>query len=271
MILIDKDKKFRIEKKHEIITQNFKKANLNGVSYDLRIDKIYSDKKDVKSYELSPNEYVYVKTLEKLDIPYDLVGIIVERNSIMRQGLRVDGPRYQPGHKSFAFLRVQNISNKKITIENDMGIAQIYFEKLSGIPKKTYDKQDNSTFQDENEYIGLGSYTDEYKKKTEEIVKKAEEDIHSVADKIYGNVLVIVGIIFSAFSILTVNFQAFNKVEIDFKFLITLNLSLALSITVLFGLILLFIQGRKKKYPIIIYLGSLMVLVISMISLITYC
>lgn len=48
-------------------------------------------------YRLSPGEVVFIKTQEKLKLLEDILGRIAEKNSLMRLGLKVDGPHYQPG------------------------------------------------------------------------------------------------------------------------------------------------------------------------------
>lgn len=84
----------------------------------------------------------------------------------MRVGLKVDGPQYIPGHKTYAFLRVQNISTSVFTLAKNFKIAQIMFEKLETIPELTYDKQESKGFADETKYVGLGEYNSEYSKLT---------------------------------------------------------------------------------------------------------
>lgn len=70
-----------------------------------------------------------------------ILGRIAEKNSRMRQGLKVDGPHYQPGHVTYAFLRVQNISSQIILLAQGMRIAQIIFEQLTQIPDVPYSAQ----------------------------------------------------------------------------------------------------------------------------------
>ena len=80
----------------------------------------------------------------------------------MRQGLVVAGPYYQPGHNTYAFLRVGNISENVIKLEKGTNIAQVMFEQLSDIPDMPYDKQPSASFQNEDKYRGLGNYKEEY-------------------------------------------------------------------------------------------------------------
>ncbi len=168
MILVDKEIK-ELVNKNQLIVENFNLSNLGAVSYDLEIDKIitFADEHESErtEYELCSGEYVIVKTKEKLQMPYDLLGRIDEKNSIIRMGLIVSGPCYQPGHETYVFLRVLNISQQKILLERGFRIAQIMFEKLSVIPEVTYNKRDAASFNNEVEYRGYGKYEQDYKRK----------------------------------------------------------------------------------------------------------
>ena len=122
-----------------MIESGYQEENLNGISYDLTIGMICgNDDKENVHYDLKPGETVFVKTKEKLALPLNILGRIAEKNSRMRQGLKVDGPHYQPGHVTFAFLRVQNISVNTIELSAGMKIAQIIFEELTGTPEVPY-------------------------------------------------------------------------------------------------------------------------------------
>ncbi len=162
MILVDKEVKSRVTK-GELIVEGYSEKNVKGIAYELTIDCVYdAENKAVSSYNIEPGDFVYVKTIEKLSIPYDITARIIERNSVMRLGLEVSGPQYIPGHRTFCFLRVHNISKSVITLEKGFGIAQVMFNRLSDVPEQTYDKQENSSFQDETEYTGIARYQKAY-------------------------------------------------------------------------------------------------------------
>lgn len=82
----------------------------------------------------------------------------------MRMGLYVDGPHYHPGHETYAFLRVRNISADSICIEQGQQIAQIMFEQLTQTPDHLYGQDTHKAFADEKEYRGLSTYKKEYEK-----------------------------------------------------------------------------------------------------------
>lgn len=264
MILVDKQIKDLVNEK-KLIIADYNEANLNGVSYDLTIDCIYGpDREQRASYELAPGETVFIKTKEKLSIPRNILGRIAEKNSRMRMGLRVDGPHYQPGHVSYAFLRVQNISSNIIVVNNNDKIAQIMFEQLSDEPDVTYAEQKESSFQDEVNYVGFGKYQDEFSKQIKSF-QTVKEDVENMSQKIYGNVLIFMGIIVAVFSLLSINYHAFTNAELDFKYIVAMNLSLTFCIAVLMGIILIFINNSKKKGFVITYAVILVILAIATI------
>lgn len=172
MILVDKNIKARST---EIFRENYEEKSVNAISYDLHIKGIVGNEELLEEYVLKPGEAVFVKTKEKIHMPEDLMGRIGEKNLRMRQGLCVSGPHYYPGHETYLYLRVQNISAVTIKVKKEDAIAQIFFEELKEIPEETYDRQPNASFNDEDEYLGMAKYTDEYKKRMEEL-KDAGKD-----------------------------------------------------------------------------------------------
>lgn len=271
MILVDKNIIARVEQDN-LIAENYNPNNINCVSYDLTVDKILTNSKDKKiSYMIKPNETVFVKTKEKINMPYDLIGIVTEKNSRMRQGLKIDAPRYQPGHSTFIFLRVQNISNRIISIEENNKIAQIMFETLSEEPSITYNNQVNASFNDEQEYIGFGNYEAEYSnqiKDVDETIEKAKEDIDTMSHRIYSNVLALMGVIIAIFSLITINYNASTQTDINFKFIIAMNLSLAFCIVLMMGLIFIFLNTKKHKS---LWIAYLVIFILLAVAVVTFC
>lgn len=212
MILVDKNIK-AFASAGQLISDGYNEDHVNSISYDLTIDCIYADpdsSESTRSFELEPGCAVFIKTTEKLNIPKDIMGRIAEKNSRMRQGLKVDGPHYHPGHETYAFLRIQNISSKIILLKSKTAIAQIIFEKLSEVPDMTYDRQPGASFNNEVSYRGLGNYKEEYEKETVAKIDKAKEDLDSVSNRIYANVLTIMGVLVAVFSLITINHNILN-------------------------------------------------------------
>ena len=70
-------------------------------------------------------------------------------------------------------------------------------------------------------------------------------DLEHISRTIYANVLTIMGILVAIFSLLSINYQAFSQAEVDLSLIITMNLTIALSVTIMFGLIFAFINQNK--------------------------
>ena len=168
MILVDKEIREMVYR-NQLIVEGFKLENLGSVSYDLSIGNIIAftenDTVECEKHEIFCGEYVIIRTQEKLFIPYNLIGKVEEKNSIIRMGLVVSGPCYQPGHETYAYLRVLNISKRTICLEKGFKIAQIMFEELKSAPEVSYNKRKTASFNNEYEYRGFGKYEKDYRKR----------------------------------------------------------------------------------------------------------
>jgi len=263
MILIDKEIKEYVANQKLIISE-YQEKNVNCISYDLTLDYIIDkEKEEHREYNLYPGETVFVCTKEKLSIPNDIMGRIAEKNSRMRQGLIVNGPHYQPGHVTYAFLRVQNISTDIIRLEQGIEIAQIIFEQLSQVPEIPYSEKTDASFVDEVKYRGLGNYKEEYEKQSKAAMNKTKEDIENLSQRIYANVLTIMGVLVAIFSLITINYQAFVSSKLTAGYIVVMNLTLALCIVIMMGIILIFVNHAKNKKFLFVYIVILVILAVS--------
>ena len=250
MILVDKSIK---ERSGEIFCEGYAEKYVNAISYDLHIKGVICDDALKDSYTLHPGEFIFVQTREMIHMPKDLIGRIGEKNSRIRQGLSVAGPHYYPGHKTYIYLRIQNITCANITIRENDSIAQIIFEQLESVPEKAYDEQEEASFNDEYQYRGLANYRDEYEARTEEL-KKANESLEEKENHIYANILTIM-----------VNFSNITKGTLTKGFIVPMNLSLGVVIALFMGLILIFLNKAKSKGFLIAYIVILIILIIMLL------
>lgn len=254
MVLVDKEIKKR---QSEIFLDGcYKESCVNAVSYDLHVLGIVAQDKLEDSYVLQPNEAIFVKMEEKIHMPNDLMGRIGEKNSRMRQGLWVSGPHYFPGHETYIYLRVQNINANKIRIKKGDKIAQIFFEQLSEVPEQTYDKQQNSSFNGEDLYRGMAKYKSEYEERMEKI-NNANDDLDEKINHIYVNILTLMGIFVSVFSLIMVNFSNLEKEITNTKYIAVMNLSLGIVISLFLGLIMFFINHKNCNKKMLIFWGCI--------------
>ena len=267
VILVDSQIRRKIEQHNMIDKKGFKPENLHGISYDIQIDKIIvpSDNEEkytnMNRYVIKSGGTVYVKGDISLNMPNDCVGKIVERNSVMRMGLEVSGPCYQPGHKSNVFIRVHNISASDITLNRGQGIAQIMFESLDKEPDTPYSNDQNSSYNDEKNYTGVqGEWRGDWLEQIQKYNNKIEE-IDNIESRIYGNIITIMGVFITMFSLLTFNFGAISEGSYGFDQILKIDLSLTLVLYILLGNISLIVNKRRKKSFYIMYFVLLIILV----------
>ena len=99
------------------------------------------------------------------------------------------------------------------------------------------------------------------------MIQEAKEDIENVSQKIYANVLTLMGVLVAVFSLISINYQAFTNAEITMPYILVMNLSMTLCVVIMLGLILIFINNAKNKKFIGIYVAALLVLLIVVIAL----
>lgn len=81
---------------------------------------------------LFPGEFVNVCTWEWVEIPPNLVGILVGKSSWARKGLQVESAGYvDPGWKGRLTLELKNLGKDRLTIPVGGPIAQLRLETLT--------------------------------------------------------------------------------------------------------------------------------------------
>jgi hypothetical protein len=259
MILVDKEIK---KLGTSVIVEGYDESSVGPVSYDVTVDTIITESNNVTSYKLAPGEAVFVKTKEKIKVPTDILVRVGEKTSQMRMLLSVSGPHYFPGHETYMYLRVHNISMNTIEIAEGVKIAQIFFEQLSDTPDVTYDRQQGASYNNENQYRGLGNYKDEYERRVSRI-NDARDKLEDSVNNIYVNIMTIMGVFVSIFSLIMVNFSQFDTGNASNpKYLVTVNISLGIIIALFMGMILVFLNKAKNKKFLAAYVIIMIVLLL---------
>lgn len=210
-----------------------------------------------KSYNLRSGETVYVKSDIELQMPVNCIGRIVERNSVMRIGLEVSGPCYQPGHKTKIFLRIHNIISKDVTLYKGQGIAQIMFEYLNVEPDKPYSQEESNSYQYEKDYMGVqGEWRSDWLGQLEKYNQKIEE-LDNTENRIYGNIITIMGVFLAMFSLLMFNFGAITEKDMYVESIVKIDCSLVFLLVLLLGVI---VNKQRKKAFYFVYFFILFIL-----------
>ena len=91
-------------------------------------------------FVLQPNDFVLAQTIEKVQIPSNIVGIVEGRSSFGRLGLLVHATAgyIDPGFEGNITLELKNINNIPIAIYPEQHICQIVFYKMDGHAKYLY-------------------------------------------------------------------------------------------------------------------------------------
>lgn len=226
--------------------------NLHAISYDLKIEKIIlpdDEDSERSSYALNPGETVFVSSKENIKLPNDMIGFVSLRNGCIRQGLSLDAPIYQPGHYTKVFVRITNVSNKRISLLAGQSIAQIFFSKI-GSEAEPYTGKYTGQFSYEN----VGKFGKETLPEVEEIKEKAAS-IKDTEKHIYANVITLMTIFIGIFSLinLNINFMA-NAMEL--KSLIVYNLVMLGGISTLVALVSIVLPREKYKWRTTVVLAA---------------
>lgn len=242
------------------VLQNTIPENFKDLSYDLRIKSIIipndSSHEDVEKYYLPPGNTVFVSTIEDIHLPDNMIGLIVQRNSIIRSGLVVDAPVYLPGHHTKMFIRVHNISQDDIVLAKEHSIASIMFDELSESINKYSGK-----YTDEFDYRGIGSFARDIPQPVR--IDKKMQNIENIEKSIYEKVVTVLTIFVGVFSIINLNINFLNR-DVTYILMIIYNLMTIGSIGMMIGFIG-FIINHKRKVPWIISIFSLVLIIISVV------
>lgn len=156
MILCDQDIKNRLKRKN-LVLEPFENEQVSSSSVDLRLghkfrifkhvakthidpyDKNasndYTEVHEVaegKSFTIHPGEFVLASTLERVEIPSDLVGSIDGRSSLGRLGIIIQtAAMVDAGFKGHITLELANIGKMPVNIYPKMRVCRMTLHKLT--------------------------------------------------------------------------------------------------------------------------------------------
>lgn len=247
------------------IIENSAPENYKDIGYDLRIKNIILVSEDGKEheeldkYDLPAGNTVFVSTIENIKMPLDLIGIVTQRNSIIRRGLKVDAPIYLPGHHTKLFLRVTNISKNEISLFKEAGIASIMFEKLSSDAPEY-----KGEFVDEFNYTGVGNFKNDIPKVTK--IDKKMESLENIEKTLYEKVIVLLTIFIGIFSLINLNVQFLSEaMSIDKMFVF--NLFSIGSLGMLVSFIGFILHDKLNRASIILTISVILIIAALLIAL----
>jgi len=154
MVAMGYDKILELIDKKKLI-ENVDKNNVQPSGVDLRAKAIYRLKNggylgvknrqtpnvDIISNKvgekiiLEPNEFVLVETMEKVNMPNDLLALILPRSSLFRCGVSLHTAVVDPGFIGTLTFGMKNMSDHSFELEIGSKIGQIVFEEVKGNEK----------------------------------------------------------------------------------------------------------------------------------------
>jgi len=95
------------------------------------VETIAHHKKD-KEYFLKPGEYVLVKTMERVNLPENIVALTFPRSTIQRCGVLLLATQTSPGYSGELVFGLKNLGNENFKLELGSRIANIMFLEVKG-------------------------------------------------------------------------------------------------------------------------------------------
>ena len=131
--------------------------NPEGAGFDIRVGEIFKIKSDGflgvderktseselvaecgknKEYTLKPGEYVLMKTVEKVNIPENMVMMTFPRSSLHRSGVVFLATVSDPGYSGKLIFGLKNLGSNDFRLELGARIAHVLFVEVKGKTSK---------------------------------------------------------------------------------------------------------------------------------------
>ncbi|WP_457555217.1 dCTP deaminase [Candidatus Pyrohabitans sp.] len=131
------------------LLENVEEANVQGAGVDLRIDRLYDitspaallkeertlpELREIEGerYLLAPGKYLLCTTMERVNMPHDLVAFMFQRSTLFRCGVTLRTAVIDPGYRGVLTVGIKNEGSFEFTLERGARIAQIVFARVAG-------------------------------------------------------------------------------------------------------------------------------------------
>lgn len=144
--------------KEKKLVENLSERELNnpeGAGFDFRVGELYevSDKGflgvteretpktnlvakykegETTKIELSPKTYYLMKTIEKINLPENLVAIFTPRSTLYRSGIYIFGGQSAPGYKGELTMGIYNFRDEAFELEMGARVLHMMFFEVEG-------------------------------------------------------------------------------------------------------------------------------------------
>lgn len=140
------------------LVENLSERELNnpeGAGFDIRIGELYEvkgkgflgieeretsgikliakfDKKKRQKVILQPRTYYLMKTIEKLNLPENLLALFTPRSTLYRSGVYIFGGQTAPGYKGELTTGIYNFRDEKFELEMGARVLHLMFFEVKG-------------------------------------------------------------------------------------------------------------------------------------------
>ena len=132
--------------REEGLLENYQSANVQGAGVDLRVKKIMEPKSGGKigvsnrrlpefedtDFMLRPGGYYLFVTMERVNMPEDLVAYMLNRSSLFRCGASLRTAVIDPGYHGELTVGIKNESEHEIQLEQGARVLQLVFSEVTG-------------------------------------------------------------------------------------------------------------------------------------------
>lgn len=144
--------------KEEKLVESLSERELNnpeGAGFDLRIGELYEtkgkgflgveeretpeielvaklDPEKKESVFLKPKVYYLMKTVEKINMPNNLLATFTPRSTLFRSGLYIFGGQISPGYSGGLTMGIYNFSEEEFELELGARVLHIMFSEVKG-------------------------------------------------------------------------------------------------------------------------------------------
>jgi len=90
------------------------------------------DKKKPKKVFLQPRTYYLMKTVEKLNLPENILALFTPRSTLYRSGVYIFGGQTAPGYQGELTTGIYNFRDEKFELEMGVRVMHIMFFEVKG-------------------------------------------------------------------------------------------------------------------------------------------
>ena len=105
-------------------------GGLGPCGYDVTLDK---------ELRIKPGDFVLASTTEHFVVPVDVMFVVHDKSTWIRQGVAVHNTVAEPGWRGFLTLEISHHGTKEIVIPAGCSIAQVVFHLLDSNTEEPYD------------------------------------------------------------------------------------------------------------------------------------